>query len=33
MEEPQRTDDLVQRSPRDPRRNQMNVEGVDIFQA
>ncbi len=23
---------LVQRRPRDPRRNQMNLEGVDIFQ-
>jgi hypothetical protein len=33
IEEPQRADDLVQRRPRDPRRNQMNLEGVDIFQA
>src|SRR5262245_50570787 len=32
-EKPQRTDDLVQCWPRDPRRNQMNLEGVDIFQA
>ncbi len=28
-----RTDDLAQSRPRDPRRNQMNLEGVDIFQA
>src|SRR5438552_4713602 len=33
IEEPQRADDLVQCRPRDPRRNQMNLEGVDIFQA
>src|SRR5580692_8936786 len=33
LEEPQRAHDLVQRRPRDPRRNQMNLEGVDIFQA
>ena len=33
LEEPQRADNLVQRRPRDPRRNQMNLEGVDIFQA
>src|SRR5262245_896790 len=33
IEEPQRADDLVQRRPRDPRCNQMNLEGVNIFQA
>jgi hypothetical protein len=33
IEKPKRADDLVQRRPRDPRRNQMNLEGVDIFQA
>ena len=33
IEEPQGTDDLVQRRPRDPRGNQMNLEGMDIFQA
>jgi hypothetical protein len=33
IEKPKRADDLVQRRPRDSRRNQMNPEGVDIFQA
>src|SRR5262249_53441493 len=33
IEEPQRADDLVQCRPRDPRCNQMNLEGVHIFQA
>ena len=33
IEEPQRADNLVQRRPRDPHCNQMNLEGVDIFQA
>jgi len=32
VEKPQRADDLVQRWPGYPRRNQMNLEGMDIFQ-
>src|SRR6516165_1485296 len=32
VEKPQRADDLVQRWPGYPRRNQMNLEGTDIFQ-
>jgi hypothetical protein len=33
IEEPQRTDDLIQRRPRNPRSNQMNLEDVDVLQA
>ena len=32
IEEPQRPDDLIQHRPRDPSRDQMKLEGVDIFQ-
>jgi hypothetical protein len=32
VEEPQRADDLVQRRPGHPGRNQMNLEGTDILQ-
>ena len=32
VEKPQRADDLVQRRPGHPRRNQMNLEGTDILQ-
>lgn len=33
VEEPQRTHRLVQRRPRDPRRDEMHLEGADVFQA
>src|SRR6266404_2975920 len=32
VEKPYRADDLVQGWPRDARRNQMNLEGADVFQ-
>lgn len=33
VEEPQRTNRLVQRRPRKPRRDEMHLKGANVFQA